>query len=152
MKRLYKFCFLSGLLVVALSVGAFAQVDYSTATLRGTVLDPQGASISGATVTVTNNATGVSRTTKTGGDGAYHMATLQPGSYQITIDAQGFAKELAKGVVLSVGQVLNYDFHLKVGAASETVEVSADSVPLIQTDQTQQANTINQVQVDALPN
>jgi hypothetical protein len=152
MKRLYKFCFLSGLLVVALSVGAFAQVDYSTATLRGTVLDPQGAAISGANVTVTNTATGISRTTKTGGDGAYHIATLQPGSYQVTIDAQGFAKELAKGVELSVGQVLNYDFHLKVGAASETVEVSADSVPLIQTDQTQQANTINQVQVDALPN
>lgn len=152
MNRLYKFCLLSGLLVVALSVGAFAQVDYSTATLRGTVLDPQGAAISGANVTVTNLATGVTRTTKTGGDGAYNMATLPPGSYQVTIDAQGFSKEVAKGVQLSVGQALNYDFHLKVGAASETVEVSADSVPLIQTDQTQQANTINQIQVDELPN
>lgn len=152
MKRLYKFCFLSGLLVVALSVGVFAQVDYSTATLRGTVLDPQGATVANATVTITNQDTGVSKTTKTGSDGGYHMAALQPGNYQVTIEAQGFAKEVAKGLVLNVGQILPYDAHLKVGAASETVEVSADSVPLIQTDQTQQANTINQIQVDALPN
>jgi hypothetical protein len=68
------------------------------------------------------------------------------------VEAKGFAKEVAKGVELTVGQSQTYDAHMKVGTAGETVEVSADSVPVIQTDQTQQANTINQLQVTELPN
>ena len=152
MKRLSKFCFLTGLLVVAFGFLAYAQVDYSTATLRGTVMDQQGAAISGATVTVTNTATGLSKTTKSTGDGAYRIAALPPGTYQVTFDAQGFNKEVAKGVELTVGQIQAYDVKLKVGSVSETIEVSSDTVPLIQTEQTQQANTINQLQVDELPN
>ena len=153
MKRLSKFCFLSGLLVVALGfLTANAQVDYSTATLRGTVMDQQGAAISGATVTATNPATGLTKSAKSTGDGAYRIGALPPGSYQITFDAQGFSKEVAKGVELTVGQILAYDIKLKVGSVSETIEVSSDTVPLIQTEQTQQANTINQLQVDELPN
>lgn len=151
--KISKFCFLSALLVVALGfLSAYAQVDYSTATLRGTVMDPQGAAISGATVTVTNTATGLTKTAKTTGDGAYRIPALPPGTYQVTIDAQGFSKEVAKGLELTVGQIQAYDAKLKVGSVSETVEVSSDAVPLIQTDQTQQANTINQLQVDELPN
>jgi hypothetical protein len=153
MKGLKKFCFLSALLVVWMGLlPASAQVDYSTATLRGTILDPQGAVVSSANVTVTNPSTGISKTVKTQGDGSYNVPALPPGTYQVAVDAPGFAKEVAKAVGLTVGQVLSYDFHLKVGAASETVEVSSDSVPLIQTEQTQQANTINQMQVDELPN
>src|SRR5579864_6951854 len=152
MKSLIKFCFLCGLLVVLGLLSANAQVDYATATLRGTVLDPQGAVVSGATVTATNPASGLSKSAKTGGDGAYRIPALPPGTYQVTIDAPGFSKEISKGVELTVGQIQVYDAHLKIGSASETIEVSSDSIPLIQTEQTQQANTINQVQVDALPN
>jgi hypothetical protein len=145
--------FLSVLLVVLIGfLSAYAQVDYATATLRGTVLDPQGAVISGATVTVLNPSTGITKTVKTGGDGAYRVPALPPGTYQITIDARGFSREVVKGIELTVGQVQSYDLHLKVGAASETIEVSSDNVPLIQTEQTQQANTINQRQVTELPN
>jgi Carboxypeptidase regulatory-like domain len=153
MKGLNKFCFLSVLLVVLLGfLSAYAQVDYSTATLRGTVMDPQGAVVSGATVTVTNPGTGSTKTVKTLGDGSYRIPALPPGSYQITVEAPGFAKEVTKGVDVTVGSSVNYDFHLKVGTASETVEVSSDNVPLIQPEQTQQANTINQLQVQDLPN
>src|SRR5579864_8691489 len=152
MKSLIKFCFLCGLLVVLGLLSANAQVDYATATLRGTVLDPQGAVVSGATVTATNPASGLSKSAKTGGDGAYRIPALPPGTYQVTIDAPGFSKEVAKGVELTVGQIQVYDAHLKIGSASETIEVSSDSIPLIQTEQTQQANTINQLQVDELPN
>jgi Carboxypeptidase regulatory-like domain len=153
MKGLNKFCFLSVLLVVLIGfLSAYAQVDYSTATLRGTVTDPQGAVVSGATVTVINPSTGITKTVKTVGDGSYRVPALPPGTYQITVDAPGFSKEVTKGVEVTVGQSLNYDVHLKVGTASETVEVSSDNVPLIQTEQTQQANTINQLQVQDLPN
>jgi Carboxypeptidase regulatory-like domain len=152
-KRLNQFCFLCGLFVIlAASLSAYAQVDYATATLKGTVVDPNGAVIAGATITATSPGTGISKSTKSGGDGSYRLAALTPGIYEITVEAAGFAKEVARGVELTVGQSQVYDAHMKVGAATETVEVSSDNVPLIQTEQTQQANTINQRQVEELPN
>src|SRR5215472_13823585 len=152
MKRLNRFCFLFGLLAILLAfLPVFAQVDTSTATLKGTVMDPQGAVISGATVTAVSPG-GISRETKSASDGRYQIPALPPGVYQVTVTAQGFAKEIAKGIELTVGQSQVYDIHLKVGSATETIEVSADAVPLIQTEQTQQANTINQLQVQELPN
>lgn len=153
MKGLKKFCFLSGLLIVVLAIlPAYAQVDYSTGTLRGTVVDPQGAVVANATVTVTNPATGITKTVKTGADGSYQVPVLPPGTYQVTIEGQGFNKEVAKGIQITVGQIAIYDAHMKVGSAMETIEVSTDNVPLIQTEQTQQANTINSLQVEELPN
>src|SRR5258707_804269 len=87
MKELNRFCFLSVLLVVLIGfLSASAQVDYATATLRGSVMDPQGAVIAGATVTVINPSTGITKTVKTDGDGAYRVPALPPGTYQITID------------------------------------------------------------------
>src|SRR5579859_2618668 len=138
--------------VVLMTSTLFSQVDYSTATLRGTVADPNGAVIPGATVTATNSSTGISKVVKTGADGTYRLSALPPGNYQVTTVATGFSKESFKGLELTVGQSVTYDIHLKVGVASETVEVSAEDVALIATDQTQQANTINFLQVEALPN
>ena len=134
------------------SLSAVAQVDYSTATLRGTVVDPQGAVIAGATVTATNTSRGITRTATTDAGGRYQILALPPATYQVTVEKQGFSRETLKDVVLTVGQSLQYDAHLKVGVATETIEVNPDSVPLIQTDQSQQANTINTLQVEDLPN
>jgi hypothetical protein len=130
----------------------FCQVDYSTATLRGTVMDQAGAVVAGATVTATNTSTGISKVVKTGSDGAYRLSALQPGHYQVTTVATGFSKEVFKALELTVGQSATYDVHLKVGVASEVVEVTGENVPLIQTEQSQQANTINSLQVQELPN
>lgn len=153
MKSVNKFCFLSGLLVALLGfLPALAQVDYATATLKGTVSDPQGAVIVGATVTATNSTTGIAKSANSASDGRYQIPALTPGLYQISVEAKGFAKEVAKGVELTVGQGQVFDVHLKVGTPTEVVEVGADTVPLIQTEQTQQANTINQLQVTDLPN
>src|SRR6476646_1212365 len=130
----------------------FSQVDYATATLRGTVMDQAGAVVAGATITATNTSTGISKVVKTGSDGAYRLSALQPGHYQVTTVATGFSKEVFKALELTVGQSATYDVHLKVGVASEVVEVTAENVPLIQTEQSQQANTINSLQVQELPN
>src|SRR6516164_698610 len=120
MKRLNQFCFLFGLLAMLIAfLPVFAQVDTSTATLKGTVVDPQGAVISGATVTAVN-AGGISRGTKSASDGRYQIPALPPGVYRVTVTAQGFAKEIAKGIELTVGQNQVYDLHMKVGAATET--------------------------------
>ena len=153
MKGFTRFCFFIGLCVVLAGLApVYAQVDYSTATLRGTVTDPQGAVIPGATVTVTNPSTGITKTAKTLADGSYQVPALPPGTYNVTVEGTGFAKEVAKGIQVSVGQVFIYDAHMKIGSASEIIEVSTDNVPLIQTEQSQQANTINAAQVEELPN
>ena len=130
----------------------FSQVDYATATLRGTVMDQGGAVVAGATITATNTSTGISKVVKTGSDGAYRLSALPPGHYQVTTVASGFSKEVFKALELTVGQSATYDVHLKVGVASEVVEVTGENIPLIQTEQSQQANTINSLQVQELPN
>ncbi|HYL14480.1 MAG TPA: TonB-dependent receptor, partial [Terriglobales bacterium] len=128
---------------------AFSQVDYSTATLRGTIYDPQRLLINGAKITISNPSTGFSKTVSTAADGEYRFPLLPPGTYQVEAEAQGFAKAAAT-VSLSVGQIANYDFHLSVGSTATTVTVS-EEMALIQTTQTQQANTIDERLVSELP-
>jgi len=137
--------------VVLVALPVFAQVDYSTATLKGTIYDQQGAVISGASVTVTNPTTGTTKVVKSTADGAYSAPLLQPGTYKVTFEKQGFSKEIAQSVTLTVGEVALYDVHLKVGTTSDVVEVTGESAPLIQVEQTQQANTINQMQEQNIP-
>ncbi len=145
------FCLFILLVGLMGSVLAYGQVDYATATLKGTVMDPQGAVISGATVSATNSKTGISRSAQTESQGRYQIPALPPGAYQISFEKQGFAKEVVKNIELTVGQSAVYDVHLKPGV-SETIEVTGENVELIQTEQTQQANTINDRQVEYLPN
>lgn len=128
-----------------------AQVDYATATLRGTIYDPQGAVVAGATVIVTNPSTNVSQTQKTDADGTYQVQALTPGAHEVAVEANGFSRAVAKNVVLTVGEFLSYDIHLTLGSFSETVEVT-DRPPLIDIGRTQQANTVDNVQVVNLPN
>jgi carboxypeptidase family protein len=146
--------FVLSVIAVVLSISpiVFSQVDISTATLRGTVTDPNGAVVASASVTATNSATGISRVVKTNSDGSYRFNALPPGTYQVSTVASGFSKEVSKGLQLTVGQSATYDIHLKVGVATETVEVAAEDMALIPVDQTQQANTINTLQVQELPN
>jgi hypothetical protein len=146
------FIFVVLVFAVLMTPTLFSQVDYSTATLRGTVMDQAGAVVTGATITATNTSTGISKVVKTGSDGAFRLSALPPGHYQVTTVATGFSKEVFKGLELTVGQSATYDVHLKVGVASEVVEVTGENIPLIQTDQSQQANTINSLQVEELPN
>ena len=128
-----------------------AQVDYATATLRGTIYDPQGAVVSGATIVATNSSTNVHQTQTTDAGGTYQIQALPPGIYEIEVEAKGFNRAVAKDLVLTVGQVLSYEIHLTTGTYSYTVNVT-DRPPLIDTEQTQQANTIDSVQVTNLPN
>src|SRR5215831_12522103 len=127
------------------------QVDVSTATLKGTVFDPNGAVVSGAIVTITNTEKGISKTARSGADGTYQIPLLPPGSYQLQVEATGFIKELVRNLEMTLGQTTVYDMNLRVGAVTSVVEVTAEA-PLIQVEQTQQANTINQNQVENLPN
>jgi hypothetical protein len=150
--RLKRHCLFSALLMALVgALSAHAQVDYSTATLKGTVYDSQEAVIASASITVTNPATGFTKTVKANFDGGYTVPVLKPGVYQISVEAQGFQKEVVKTFTLAVGTISVYDAYLKIGSTSETIEVTGDTAPVIQVTQTQQADYINQVAEQNIP-
>jgi len=128
-----------------------AQVDVSTATIKGTVLDPAGAVIPNATVTVTSLDRGVSQRVQSGGEGTYQVPLLQPGAYRIEVQSEGFDKTVVQRVELTVGQAAVFDVHLQVGSVKNEMDVNAEA-PLIETEKTQQANTLAEKQIDNLPN
>lgn len=130
--------------------GLLAQVDYATATLQGTVFDPQGHSISGGRVTVVNQVTGETKST-VAATGRYLIPAVLPGTYRVEAEATGFARTVAKGLVLTVGQLADFDIHLKLSPVSTEIEVQA-AIPVVRPDQTQQANVIDNVQTENLPN
>jgi len=137
--------------VLAGTPSLLAQAGYNTATLKGTIYDSKGAAVASATVTVKNAATGLSKEQKAEADGGYQMLALPPGTYRMTVEFPGFSKAVAENLVLTVGATVVYDVHLKVGGVHEVVEVT-DRPPLIETEQSQQANTVDTRQVDNLPN
>lgn len=140
------------LVLLMAALQASAQVGYSTGMLRGTVLDSQGGIVAGASVKVTNPDTGFTKTVKADTDGSYQIPELNAGTYDVEVEATGFAKLIAKRVQLAVGQIVVYDAHLQVGTLNQVVEVASADLLLIETEQTQQANTINERQVEDLPN
>jgi hypothetical protein len=109
--------------VVALSGTAFAQ--RTTGTLRGQVLDPQGAVVADARVTVLNQATGVEQSVSTSSAGTYSLPSVLPGSYTVTVEAKGFKKAVHKDVPVLADQENVADSKLEVGSNTEVVEVMA---------------------------
>src|SRR5262245_1687183 len=97
------------LLISALPFQVFGQADVATGTLKGSVLDPNGAVVSGATITLRSLDRGTARTVKSNADGTYQIQLIQPGSYHLQVEGHGFDKEAIDGINISVGQILVYD-------------------------------------------
>jgi|HubBroStandDraft_5_1064220.scaffolds.fasta_scaffold03258_6 hypothetical protein len=97
-----------------------------TATLSGTVKDSTGAVLAKANVTVIDTGTNASRSAMTLGDGSYQFTLLPIGTYRVTVEQSGFSKYVRDGIVLNVNQNARLDVVLKVGAASQVVEVTGD--------------------------
>jgi hypothetical protein len=97
----------------------------ATGRISGTVMDPTGAVISGAKITVTNTGTGASRETTSDNEGNYQVLDLLIGTYRVTCEKAGFAKMITGEQKLLIGQTLRTDMTMSVGATTETVEVEA---------------------------
>jgi hypothetical protein len=136
---------------LAITISAFGQADVSSATVKGTVTDPQGAAVSNAVVNVKDLEQGAVRTATTDSNGEFQVRLLRPGIHEITIEARGFSQHLIKDVQLTVGQTASFDIKLEV-AGVKTEMVVTTSAPLIEVERTQQANTIERRQVENLPN
>ncbi len=151
MKKLVLHTFCAVVFLSLAAVPAFPQADVATATLKGTVTDESNAVIPGAGVTVKDLDRGLTREATTDTLGVYQVRLLPPGAYEVRISAAGFITRVMTRVELTVGQIAVYDAHLRVGAVSQEVIVSAEA-PLVETERTQQANTIQQAQIANLPN
>ncbi|MGA6953847.1 MAG: carboxypeptidase-like regulatory domain-containing protein, partial [Candidatus Acidiferrales bacterium] len=99
-----------------------------TATISGTVADPTGAVVAGATVTATNVDTGVAISQTTNAQGFYSFPELPVGKYTIDVQKPGFKAYRQTGLVLDVNQTLSVDVALQIGEATEKVEVSSSAL------------------------
>src|SRR5262249_46034623 len=103
-----------GAMLVLFSAGLLAQTTISTGSIQGTVTDSSGAVLSGAKVTITNKATGVSATTNTNGAGAFASGALTPAEYEVRIEAQGF-KTQAQNVLVQLNTTSTLNAKMSVG-------------------------------------
>lgn len=144
---------LVGLLLCLLALGCVATVSaqVNTATLSGTVLDPQNLAIKGAKVTVTNASTGASRTSEADENGRYNLIGLPPGQYKMTVDGgASFGVYENASIVLTVGESATFDPHLELKGVTQSVIVSTETTP-IETSKTEVSDTVAQRRIDNLP-
>ena len=130
------------LFAITFFLGMPAQAQLTTGSVTGTVVDATGAVIPGATVTLTNEGTGVTREQETTGSGTFNFDRLHWGLYTLRISKSGFRTHEVKAVEVSVGKVSAFgNVALEVGATAETVTVEAGAVPLMQAESPQIVGT-----------
>jgi len=128
----------------------FAQGGVGNAQLNGTVTDPSGASIAGATVSVRNTATGLTYTATSDPRGFYALPVLPPGTYELKVSFTGFANFTQTGIVLTVGQVATVNVGMQVASAGEKVVVTAEA-PVIEPTKTEISQVVGPQQIQDLP-
>ncbi len=116
-------------LVFLLAITLSAQ---NTGIISGRATDPTGLVVPGVKITVTQIETNVDSLSETNAEGLFRVPSLRPGTYRVTATAAGFKKATRDGVILRIGDNLNVEIALEVGAVTETVEVSG-ALPLLET-------------------
>ncbi len=137
---------------ISLPVASVSRLSAQVATGRitGRVTDATGAVISGATVTITNDATGVPQTVRSGATGDYIFEAVNPGSYTLTAEYPGFKKFISQGIQAHIQDNLNIDVKLALGTVGQEVTVSA-AAPLLQTADASVGQTITGEQINNMP-
>jgi outer membrane receptor protein involved in Fe transport len=120
-------------------------------TILGSVTDPTGGFLAGATVKVRNVATGLERTTITSADGSYSVSELPIGTYSVTVTQTGFDTFVATAVAVDVASERRVDAALKIGQASTRVEVSAEDLPMVETTTNDLGGVITAETVQDMP-
>jgi hypothetical protein len=144
MKRILAVVFL-----FCLTCGAsYAQFN---AAVQGTVKDPNGAPVAGAKVTLTEESTGVNKSTVTSPGGFYRVSELAPGRYTLAVEATSFQKGVVEHIRVSAETVAGQDVALKLVGASETLTVNASSLPLLSTEDATIQGTLTTQEIQDLP-
>ncbi len=148
-KQLCVLIYAISMLLVVIPPGLFAQMA-GTGQVVGTVTDPSGAAVVGATVTLTDMATNTSRTATTNEAGRYAFSNVVPGLYNLTMSKTGFRIAKFSDQEITLGGTKNLDIKLEIGSSIETVEVTATNTEL-QTMNATVGNTITGVALNSLP-
>ncbi len=139
------------LLALILVLPAISRAQTSTTgDIAGTVMDPSGAAVPNASVTLTSMATGAVRQANTSSTGFYRFSLLPPGRYDLKVEAQGF-QTYTQPVQVSVNQITTSDVHMSVGTENVTVRVT-EAAPLLNTENGSISTTLSQTQVQNMPN
>ncbi|HLZ11961.1 MAG TPA: carboxypeptidase regulatory-like domain-containing protein [Candidatus Acidoferrum sp.] len=147
MKAFHSRSILLLLAVLCLPLLAGAQ---DTGYIGGTVIDKTGAAIAGAEITIKNLTGSLNRSTISNGDGAYVIPGLPGDTYDMTVSAKGFQKFTARKIALSVGEKARIDVSMTVGAVTEEVVVTGESVAQVETTSSEIGSTISGKQVSQL--
>jgi hypothetical protein len=138
-----------GVAVAMLMTAGPAQAQ-ATSTFNGRVLDQADAALPGVVVTVTNQNTGVVRTTVSNEQGLYFMPGLEPGTYTVSTELAGFAPSTRRNVALVINATLTIDFSLGLAGLEETLTVTGEA-PLIEVTQSKLTATIQTTELQNLP-
>jgi len=138
------------LTTICLLLPALVSAQGASGRILGRVADPSGAVLSAAKITLTNEATGISRDANTNESGDYSFVDVAPGTYTVQFELTGFKKNVQKGVIVDVNQVVTLNSTLQIGGSQETVEVTSEA-PQVDTTSTQLGAVINDRSVNELP-
>lgn len=146
------FCLILGALALlaSLTIPSLAQSIIS-GDVTGTVTDASGAAIPGAGVTLTNTSTNATQQATTSGDGTYRFAFLPPGSYKVSITANGFQSQQRQGVIVAAGQPTSVNIQLEIAGATQTVDV-VEAAASLQTENADVTTDFSTQMVENLPN
>ena len=122
----------------------------ATAELSGTITDATGALVPNAKVTILNAQTGISRESVTGQNGTYLFTILQPGIYNLSVEAQGFRKTVQNNIELQVNQRAEISLQLQVGQVGDTLEVTS-AAPLLEAESSTLGTVVNTQLTGELP-
>jgi hypothetical protein len=128
----------------------FAQSETSSGDIKGTVTDSSGGVLPGAMITVINMDTGIERTTVSDGMGAFRLFLLPPAQYEVRVEARGLSTYTRRPVDVTVGETVSIEAVLRPASVQQEVLVREDVLP-IETEKTQQADTITSRQIENLP-
>src|SRR5437660_1667128 len=148
--KLFSYITISLLTIFFLGTLALAQAPSTGAQLSGTILDPNGAVVPGATVTLRSETTGIEQSAISDGSGQYKFLLVPAGRYTLSVDAAGFSKLTNTGIILTVGQVANLPVALQLAAVTAEVTVTGDA-QLVETSRISVATTVDQTRIDNLP-
>lgn len=133
-------------------LGANAYAQALNTRVNGNVTDAQGADVSGATVTLVDNATQTARTATTNESGFFSFNDVRQGLYTVTVEGAGFKKTSVSEVLVNVDQTATVNVTLEIGQVTETVTVSAsDAQTIVNTENAEIKNTVQERQINDLP-
>lgn len=135
-------------LLVAGAIGANAQERFGA--IAGTVTDTSGAPVPGATVTITNTETQAVRFVASSSDGSFRI-DLDPGRYSVVVEVSGFQRAEADDVIVLLGRTVEFSPQLRVGAVTETVNVTAGATALVDLTTVTVAHNVTAEEIDRLP-